>query len=84
MWELSFETCPGGVTRLHREKPKWLSDPYASVFSEAWHISSLVHPVTKKVYLYTQAHEGGEHLRIYEILGLEQIVRTSGPIRTPN
>lgn len=79
---------PGeGLTSYYQEfweKPKWLSDPYASVFSEAWHISSLVHPVTKKVYLYTQAHEGGEHLRIYEILGLEQIVRTSGPIRTPN
>ena len=43
-------------------------------------MSVLVHPVTMKVYLYTQAHEGGEHIRVYEILGLERIPRSGGSI----
>jgi len=60
--------------------PKWLSDPLVSTFGEFWHMSAEVHPTTGKVYIYAQSHEGGQHMRVFEILGLEGISETDGPI----
>jgi hypothetical protein len=44
--------------------PKDLSDPRVSNLVEFWHMSAEVHPTTGKVYVYTQAHEGGQHMRV--------------------
>ena len=58
--------------------PKYLSDPLVSTFGEFWHMSAEVHPTTGKVYIYTQAHEGGQHMRVYEIKGLDGITKVTG------
>jgi hypothetical protein len=74
--DMSQDLGPGSDHHKHWLEAHWLSDPYASVPFEGWHFSVLVHPVTRKVYLYTQAHEGGEHMRVYEIQGLEGMTRS--------
>ena len=60
--------------------PKYLSDPLVSTFGELWHMSAEVHPATGKVYVYTQSHEGGQHMRIHEITGLEDVVEITGQV----
>jgi hypothetical protein len=60
--------------------PKYLSDPLVAAFGEFWHMSAEVHPTTGKVYIYTQSHEGGQHMRVFEILGLDGITEISGPV----
>ena len=49
-----------------------------SNLGEFWHMSAEVHPTTGKVYIYTQAHEGGQHMRVYEIKGLDGITTVTG------
>ena len=67
--------------RKYYKEPKWLSHPLVASAGELWYISALVHPRTEKVYLYTQAHEMGEHMRIYELKGLDAVTYTNGPAR---
>lgn len=48
--------------------------------SESWHIAAYRHPDTGATYLLTQSHEGGQHLRNYEVLGLDDIRRSEGTL----
>jgi len=47
---------------------------------ELWQLRVFRHPRTGKVYMLIQAHEGGEHVRCYEVTGLEGVQRARGTI----
>lgn len=48
---------------------------------EFWQMRVVQHPKTKKIYIIGQSHEFGEHLKVFEILGLDEIYRTRGTTR---
>lgn len=73
---LFVSTVLNDPTRGHHHR----TDVMTHTPSESWHIAAYRHPDTAATYLLTQSHEGGQHLRTYEILGLDGIRRSEGTI----
>jgi len=50
---------------------------------EFWQMGAYVHPKTGRVYLICQSHEGGGWARIYEVTGLDEVVKFAGAFDLP-
>jgi len=69
------------VTRMFhgtREGADQSTDPYCITAHELAHARSYQNPKDGKTYLVSQSLESGEHIRVYEIMGVNQIQRSSG------
>jgi hypothetical protein len=58
--------------------------PHSDVMSptpgEAWQVAAYRHPKNRNFYLLCQSHEGGAHVRAYEVEGLEEVKRREGTL----
>ena len=69
------------VTRMFRgtrEGADQGTDPGCITSHELGHVRTFDHPGNGKTYLVSQSLEGGEHVRVYEIEGLADAVRSGG------
>ena len=71
------------VTRMFsgvREGADQDKDPYAITSNELGHVKAITHPRTGQVHLISQSLEGGEHVRVYTMDGLGDVVRNHGTL----
>ncbi|MAE67381.1 MAG: hypothetical protein CMJ18_24235 [Phycisphaeraceae bacterium] len=61
-----------------REGAHQNENPYSITSYELGHVKTVSDPRTGRVYVVSQSLEGGEHIRAYEIQGLEEVRRTEG------
>jgi|GEM_PF-4276646 len=53
-------------------------DPYAITSHELGHVETFKNSKDGHTYIVSQSLEGGEHIRVYRMLGTDRIVRSSG------
>ena len=56
------------------------SDVMSPTPGELWHVAAYRHTGNQNYYLLCQSHEGGGHIRAYEVVGLEQVKRGQGTL----